>query len=63
MRKIIPNLGEERVIRNFLLFPKVLKTSNCSHCELRWLEITKVRQTLRCDAFNRYYWEDLRWEN
>lgn len=58
-------VGEERIIKRFLLFPKTVG------CETRWLEYSEYKQVftsspLRHKSGQLYYykyWKDIEWLN
>ncbi len=60
MRWTNPKLGEQRMIRKFLFFPRRIEN------ETRWLEWASIRQRREIDMtwylFICEMWCDLRWE-
>lgn len=56
-RKVKPVIGDERVVSEFLFFPKTLDK------ETRWLEFAEIRQMYWGRPWTKGSWEDVGWHN
>lgn len=64
IKKDKPKIGDRRIIKKFLLFPKCLKNKDGKE-ETRWLKNTFIEQERReLHGFDRtmyYSWVDIKW--
>ena len=58
MRKRAPKVGETRIIKKFILFPKTLPVEGTDGGEIRSLCLARIKQ-VRIDCYLSHEWKDI----